>query len=92
MLHSRNVVRLRQRTALCIGDRYHRDIVEGFVDVLQLGQIKPAMQRGHERHTGPSQDRVSEIVHMKMDDVEFLGPPRHHFQHHDVRREIIPHP
>jgi hypothetical protein len=29
---------------------------------------------------------------MEMDDVEILGPARQHFQHHDVRREIIPHP
>ena len=91
MMHGCDVVRLRQRVALRVGDRYHRNVGEDFVDALQLGQIEPAVQGRHERHPHPAQHRITQIIDVKMDNVEFLGPARQHFQHNDVRRQIIPH-
>jgi hypothetical protein len=40
----RKVIRLRQRLALGVGNRYDRGFGKDFIDAAQLRQVEPAMQ------------------------------------------------
>ena len=91
VMHGAHPVRLRQRPPLRIGDRHHRHRVEGVEHRLMLGQIEPAVQRGHERRRLAREQRERIIVEMKMQDVEIARALIDALQHHHVQRVGIAH-
>jgi hypothetical protein len=49
------------------------------------------MQCRHRRHVQQSQQRVAEVIQMRVDHVEFVRAARHHLQLHEHRCEKILH-
>ena len=91
VMHRAHPMRLRQRPPLRIGDRHHRHRVEGVEHRLMLGQIEPAVQRGHERRRLAREQRERIIVEMKMQDVEIARALIDALQHHHVQPIGIAH-
>ncbi len=49
------------------------------------------MQSRHRGNVEQLQERITKIIQMRVDHVELVGAPRHRFQFHEHRREIILH-
>ena len=72
-----------------VGDRHQRHVVKAPVDRLQLRQIEPAVQRRERRHAHTLQQWISEVIQMRVNDVELVRTARDDFQFHEDRCEVI---
>lgn len=86
-----HIIGVRQWRALRVGDGNDGDVAVQFVEGRQLGKVQAAMQRRHRGHTQTAQQRISEVIEMRMDHVELIRAARHRFQFHEDRRERVCH-
>ena len=79
------------RLTLGIGNRDKRHFRECLVEMRQVGQILPAVQRRDSSRGSVMKDRKVELVDMKMEDVELVGHAPHSVEHHHVIRDWVAH-
>src|SRR5437016_13386840 len=84
MVNRAHPLSLRQWASLGMRNGDNRHIEKLVVNRRQIGQVEPAMQRGHLGKRNATRQREVKIVDMEMNNVELVEPLKDLFQHQDM--------